>query len=98
MLDSVVKAKKKYYPQTLLEDFFFYLGFLSRTLSIYRTAGEEGGYLFNFSQPLPPASQTLHIARNRTPTGNLWFLRESDNDSNDEKVMMNPMNNLLKVF
>ena len=23
---------------------------------------------------------------------------ESDNDSNDEKVMMNPMNNLLKVF
>ena len=38
--------------------FFFYLGFLSRTFTIHRTAG-EGGYLFNFSLLLPPASQTL---------------------------------------
>ena len=41
------------------EKFFFYLGFLSRTFMIHRTAGEEGGYSFNFSLPLPPTSQTL---------------------------------------
>ena len=39
--------------------FFFYLGFLSRTFTIHGTAGEGGGYLFNSSLPLPPASQTL---------------------------------------
>ena len=39
--------------------FFSYLGFLSRTFTIHRTAGEGGGYLFNSSLPLPPASQTL---------------------------------------
>ena len=39
--------------------FFFYLGFLSRTFSNHRTAGEEGGHFFNSSLPLPPASQTL---------------------------------------
>ena len=39
--------------------FFFYLGFLSRTFSIHGTAGEGGGYLFNSSLPLPPASQAL---------------------------------------
>ena len=39
--------------------FFFYLGFLSRTFTIHRTAGEGGGYLFNSSLPLPPTSQTL---------------------------------------
>ena len=39
--------------------FFFYLDFLSRTFTIHRTAGEGGGYLFNSSLPLPPASQTL---------------------------------------
>ena len=39
--------------------FFFYLGFLSRTFTIHRTAGEGGGYLFNSFLPLPPASQTL---------------------------------------
>ena len=38
--------------------FFFYLGFLSRIFTIHRTAGEGGGYLFNSSLPLPPASQT----------------------------------------
>ena len=38
---------------------FFYLGFLSRTFTIHETAGEGGGYLFNSSLPLPPASQTL---------------------------------------
>ena len=35
--------------------FFLYLGFLSQTLTIHRTAGERGGYLINFSLPLPPA-------------------------------------------
>ena len=39
--------------------FFFYLGFLSRTFTIHRTAGKGGGYLFNYSLPLPAASQTL---------------------------------------
>ena len=39
--------------------FFFYLGFLSRALTIRGTAGEGGGYLFNSSLPLPPASQAL---------------------------------------
>ena len=38
---------------------FFYLGFLSRTFTIHRAAGEGGGYYFNSSLPLPPASQTL---------------------------------------
>ena len=39
--------------------FFLYLGFLSRTFTIHGTAGEGGGYLFNSSLPLPPASQAL---------------------------------------
>ena len=39
--------------------FFFYLGFLSQTFMIYRTAGEEGGYFFRSSLPLPPSSQAL---------------------------------------
>ena len=39
--------------------FFFYLDFISRTRTIHRTAGEGGGYFFNSSVPLPPASQTL---------------------------------------
>ena len=39
--------------------FFFYLGFLTRTFTNHRTAGEEGGHFFNSSLPLPPASQTL---------------------------------------
>ena len=39
--------------------FFFYLGFVSRTFTIHGTGGEGGGYLFNSTLPLPPASQTL---------------------------------------
>ena len=39
--------------------FFFYVGFLSRTFTNHRTAGEGGGYFINSSLPLPPASQTL---------------------------------------
>ena len=38
---------------------FFYLGFLSRTFTVHETAGEGGGYLFNSSLLLPPASQAL---------------------------------------
>ena len=66
--------------------FFFYLGFLSRTFTIHKTAGEGGGYLFNSSLPLPPAyrlldisrvitagSSPLRIAGSGTQTGNLWF-------------------------
>ena len=39
--------------------FFFYLGFLSRTFTNHRTAGEEGAHFFISSLPVPPASQTL---------------------------------------
>ena len=39
--------------------FFFYVGFLSRTFTNHRTAGEGGGHFINSSLPLPPASQTL---------------------------------------
>ena len=52
-----------YIPDANLDEsiffFFFYLGFLSRTFTIHRTAGEGGGYFFNSSLPLRPASQTL---------------------------------------
>ena len=39
--------------------FFFYVGFLSRTFTNHRAAGEGGGYFINSSLPFPPASQTL---------------------------------------
>ena len=39
--------------------FFYYLGFLSRTFTNHRTAGEGGVHFFNSSLPLPTASQTL---------------------------------------
>ena len=38
--------------------FYFYLGFLSQPLTNHHGTG-RGGYFFNFSLPLPPASQTL---------------------------------------
>ena len=38
---------------------FFYLGFLSRTFTNNRTAGEGGGHFFNSSLPLPPTPQAL---------------------------------------
>ena len=41
------------------DNYFLYLGFLSRTFKNHRTAGEGGGYFFNSSPPLTPASQTL---------------------------------------
>ena len=39
--------------------YFFHLSFLSRTFTIHSTAGEVGGFLFNSSLSLSPASQTL---------------------------------------
>ena len=39
--------------------FFFYLGILSCTFTIHRTAGEGGVYVFNSSLPLSPTSQTI---------------------------------------
>ena len=45
--------------------FFFFLGFLSRTFTIPRTAGKGEGSLFNSCILLPPASGTR--------TGNPWF-------------------------
>ena len=39
--------------------FLFYLGFLSQTFMIHRTAGERGGYSIHSSVSLPPASQAL---------------------------------------
>ena len=36
--------------------FFFYVGFLSRTFTKHRTAGEGGEHFINSSLPLPPAS------------------------------------------
>ena len=38
---------------------FFYLGFLSQTLTNHRSAGEGREHFFNSSLPLPHASQTL---------------------------------------
>ena len=41
-----------------LRRIFFYLGFLSRTLTIYRAAA-GGGSFYDSCLPLPPTSQTL---------------------------------------
>ena len=66
--------------------FFFYLGFLSRTFTIHRTADEGGSYFINSSHhfhPLPrhldiswvitAGSSPLHIASSRTRTGSLFI-------------------------
>ena len=42
-----------------VEIFFFYEGFLSRTFTNNRTAGEGERHFFNSSLPLPSTSQTL---------------------------------------
>ena len=67
------------------EDLFFYVGFLSQTFTIHRTAGEAAGYLFNFyhfyplhrhldiSRAITAESSPLHIASSGTRNGNLWF-------------------------
>ena len=43
----------------VLDNFFFYLDFLSWTFTNPKTAGEGGGHSLNSSLPLPPTSQTL---------------------------------------
>ena len=57
--DNILEYKVARVEENLGHIFFFYLGFLSRTFMIHRTAGEGGGYFFNPSLPLPPASQTF---------------------------------------
>ena len=49
------------YSWKLTEDIyiFFYLGFVLRTFTNYRIAGEGGGHFFISLPSLPPASQTL---------------------------------------
>ena len=57
--DLLISKTGKYLVTPDLNRYFFvYLGFLSQTFTIHRTAREGGGYLFNSSLPLPPASQT----------------------------------------
>ena len=56
-LSSFFSNKKKLESHKRV--FFIYLGFLSQTFTNHRTAGEGEGHFFNFSLPLPPASQTL---------------------------------------
>ena len=55
--ESFLESNSTFVPYFLF--IFFYLGFLSRTFTIHRTAGEGEGYLFYSSLPLPPASQIL---------------------------------------
>ena len=64
--DSVEWGSKKLWKMTsadvntdVKEQFFFCLGFLSRTFTNHRTAGEGAGHFINSSLPLSPASQTL---------------------------------------
>ena len=52
---SILKHKLN----TDILDLFFYLGFLSRPFTTHRTAREGGENFFNYSLPLPPASQTF---------------------------------------
>ena len=56
-LSSFFSNKKKLESHKRV--FFIYLGFLSRTFTNHRTAGEGEGHFFNFLLPLPPTSQTL---------------------------------------
>ena len=44
----------------ILFSFFYYLDFLSRTFTIYRTVRKGEGCFVKSSLPLPPASQTLN--------------------------------------
>ena len=85
ILNFCEKSMKGTFLIFLNDVFFFYLGFLSRTFTNHRTAGEERGH-FNSSLPLPPLhrhleisraitpeSSPLHIASSQTRTENLWF-------------------------
>ena len=39
--------------------YIFYLSFLSELFTIHMTVGEEGGYFFHSSFPLPPVLQAF---------------------------------------
>ena len=56
---SNLNADMSFREQLKFLTFFFYLGFLSCTFIIHRTAGEGGGYPFNSSVPLPPDYRTF---------------------------------------
>ena len=58
ILENTKKKSKKHPFYSRRVNFFFYLGFLSRTFTIHRTSGEGGAYLFDSSVTLPPALQT----------------------------------------
>ena len=74
-----INKQKEYFNYFPL--FFFYLGFLSQSFKIHRTAEERGGNLFNsfhllhrhldISQVITAESSPLHIASSQTRTGNL---------------------------
>ena len=78
----------KLFSFTLLEELFFYLGFLSRTFTNHRTAGKGEGisltlhYYFqplfrhlDISREITAESTPLHVASCRARAGNLWFPR-----------------------
>ena len=78
----------KWFPNVLrtFNLFIFYLGFLSRTFTIQRTA-RKGEFIslslfyhfhqldrhLDISRATTAESSPLHIASSRTRTGNLWF-------------------------
>ena len=65
---------------------FFYLGFLLRTFTNDRTAGQGEGHFFNSSLPLPPASQ----ARRHWPgdcCGELTSAHSQQPDSSREPLV-----------
>ena len=66
MLDSVIKAKKKYYPQTLLEE-------------------------CKYEQEKIKMENLIDDDLEKSSSD------ESDSESDDEKIMMNLANNLLKA-
>ena len=65
---------------------FFHLGFLSRTFTNHWTTVEGGGHLFNYSPPIPPASQTLRPWPNDY-CGELTSTHSQQPDSNLEPLV-----------
>ena len=68
---NIIVNPIKYYSTSQFFLLFFYLGFLSQTFRIYRTAGEEGVYSFISSLPLPPLNRRLDISRATTAESSL---------------------------
>ena len=78
--------------------FFFYLGFLSRTFTIHRTAGEGRSYLFNSCLPLPLALQILRHQPNDY-SRELTSAHNWQPDSNQEPLVFEftPLTTKLRV-